>query len=93
MAKILSPELVKFFLPSVVSALKAVAALTTNTLDDKLAAAAELALSNPLVLDYILSMLGLAPAPVVQVNTPAGEAVAELSKHKELVQGLFAIHE
>lgn len=95
MAKLkLNRDLIKILLPVVVPIAKDLAAKTETKIDDKIVSALEVALSNPIVLEMLLSMLAgeddVTP-PVASLSDEAAEAVDTLRGNEALVGALFSI--
>lgn len=90
----INPELIKILLPVVVPIAKDLAAKTTTKVDDKIVSALEVALSNPVVLNLLLTILAgeddVTPPETLQ-SDETKEAVETLLKHEDEVAALFAI--
>lgn len=95
MAKLkLNRDLIKILLPVVVPIAKDLAAKTETKVDDKVVAALEMALSNPVVLELLLSMLTgddevLPPATLQSAETAA--AVETLKANEAVVGAMFTL--
>lgn len=88
----LTPEAVKAALPFVVAGMKWLAARTDSTVDDKAAEAVEKALSNPVIMAFLLSFLVDDVAPSVLPLSAEEEAdIAAISAHGEVVKSLFGV--
>jgi hypothetical protein len=90
MAKFLTPDLLKLVLPIVIPFAKELAAKTETKLDDRLVAALETAISNPVIFALLLSLLTDTPAPPV-VLAEDGEAAVVLTENADTVKALFAV--
>jgi predicted permease len=89
MAKFLTPDLLKLVLPIVIPFAKELAAKTETKLDDRLVAALETAISNPVIFALLLSLLTDAPAPVVSAED--AETAVTLTENADTVKALFAV--
>lgn len=90
----INPELVKILLPVVVPIAKDLAAKTETKIDDRIVSALELALSNPVVLNLLLTILAgeddVTPPETLQSDETKA-AVNTLLSHEDEVSALFAI--
>lgn len=90
----LNPELVKILLPVVVPIAKDLADKTETKIDDRIVSALELALSNPVVLNLLLTILAGEDDVTPPETLPSDEttaAVNTLLSHEDEVSALFAI--
>lgn len=88
----INPELVKLLLPVVVPIAKELAAKTETKVDDKIVSALEAALSNPIVLAFLLDLLaGEEEVQREAVSVEQKAAMDTLSDNAELVGALFSI--
>lgn len=88
----LTPQAVTAALPFVIAGMKWLAARTDSTVDDKAAEAVEKALSNPIILAFLLSFLveDVAP-PVAQLSAEEESDIAAISAQGDLVKSLFGV--
>lgn len=92
----LNPVLVKALVPLVLPELKALAARTANTLDDRVVNALEATVSNPVLFALLLSLLA-SETPEVPVSKSPGLSALEsglaevLEENADIVRGLFAV--
>lgn len=88
----LTPEAVKAALPFVVAGMKWLAARTDSTVDDKAADAVEKALSNPVIMAFLLSFLVDDVAPsVLPLNAEEESDIAAISAYGDVVKSLFGV--
>lgn len=88
----ISPDLVKILLPVVIPFAKDLAARTETKVDDRVVAALEAALSNPIVLAFLLSMLeGKAPVLPEAAADSDVETAKVLAENETVVKALFAL--
>lgn len=88
----LTPEAVTAALPFVVAGMKWLAARTDSTVDDKAAEAVEKALSNPIIMAFLLSFLvdDVAP-PVTNVSAEEEADIAAISSQGDVIKSLFGV--
>lgn len=89
----LSPELVKLLIPVVIPIVEDLAKRTTTTVDDKLVDGLKAALSNPVVLAFLLSILEGQPTvpPQTTLDELSKEPVASLVDNADLLSALFSV--
>lgn len=87
-----NPELVKILLPVVIPIARDLAAKTETKVDDKLVAAMESALANPMVLAFLLSLLaGEDEVKPQAVSAEESEAMDTISENAEVVGAIFSL--
>jgi hypothetical protein len=92
MAFKISPDIVKVLIPYVLPLLKDLAARTESKVDDRLVEVVSMALSNPTVLAFLISLLGGEQAVVPADATDEEVKAAEVLKdNKELVGAAFTL--
>ena len=88
----INPDLVKILLPVVVPIAKDLAAKTETKVDDKVVAALETALANPVVLAFLLSLLsGDEEVKPVAITEDQSAAMDTLSENAEVVGAMFSL--
>jgi hypothetical protein len=88
----INPELVKILLPVVVPIAKDLAAKTETKVDDKLVAALETALANPVVLAFLLSLLaGEEEVKPQAVSAEESDAIDAINANAEVVGAMFSL--
>ena len=88
----INQDLVKILLPVVVPIAKDLAAKTETKVDDKLVAALETALSNPVVLAFLLSLLAGEDEVKPEVaSSDQLDAMDTLSENAEVVGAMFSL--
>jgi hypothetical protein len=86
-----SPELVKVLLPVLLPVLKDLAAKTATTVDDRLVAAVDKALANPVLFALLLSLLAGDEPKTLAVASEDIETVGVLAANVDLLCGLLSV--
>lgn len=88
----LTPEAVTAALPFVVAGMKWLAARTDSTVDDRAAEAVEKAISNPIIMAFLLSFLveDVAP-PATSVSAEDDADIAAILSQGDVVRSLFGV--
>jgi hypothetical protein len=88
----INADLVKILLPVVVPIARELAAKTATKVDDKLVAALETALANPVVLAFLLSLLsGDEEVKPVAITEEQSAAMDTLSDNADVVGAIFSL--
>jgi hypothetical protein len=88
----INPDLVKILLPVVIPIAKDLAAKTETKVDDKIVGALETALSNPVVLAFLLGLLsGDEEVKPMAITEEQSAAMDTLSENAEVVGAMFSL--
>jgi hypothetical protein len=88
----LTPEAVTAALPFVIAGMKWLAARTDSNVDDKAAEAVEKALSNPIIMAFLLSLLVEDVAPqATSVSAEEESDIAAISSQADVIKLLFGV--